>query len=559
MHMRDDIQILTNGKGSFAMMSPLPISRYSGVFIRHGDDIVKTIESINGADGTFFMPKDEDAILYEHTGTGPMDLILDVRRINDLREWGRSYYVKAHSDCILISFTKSTDSREDTTQGAQEYTQCVAIRGIDLAFNPRQVWILQEYEYDRQRNSQPISRYVFNAGTLNASRLVFAFSQSGKDAIQRSAYLLDNFERIRKAKRIKAPAPGRRFTKTTANSYEMAANSLAGMVCAVDGKTGLYAGLPWFFQFWARDESICLRALDLIGLQKIAKERLFAMIKDVSRYGDAESVQGGLHSADALGWAFLRASQMKLTAAEKNQVRNSLENCIDRLHQFRTIDGLAYNLALETWMDTGYQDDTREGKRIEIQALRLAMYSYLHKLSGNKTYRSLEQRLRKALREEFWTGRYLKDGAGDGTIRPNIFLAAYAYPRLLDRKEWIRCFDHVLPKLWCDWGGLASIDKSSPLFFKDYTGQDNRSYHRGDSWFYVNNIAALVLARIDKKRYKRYIDSIIHAGQTELLERGAIGHMAELSSASEQRSEGCLAQSWSAATYIELVHELFLK
>ena len=42
----------------------------------------------------------------------------------------------------------------------------------------------------------------------------------------------------------------------------------------------------------------------------------------------------------------------------------------------------------------------------------------------------------------------------------------------------------------------------------------------------------------------------------ELLWSGCVGGAAEISSAKELRSEGCVNQAWSAATFIELKHAL---
>jgi len=148
------------------------------------------------------------------------------------------------------------------------------------------------------------------------------------------------------------------------------------------------------------------------------------------------------------------------------------------------------------------------------------------------------------------------DGVGDNTIRPNIFIAAYVYPELLSKKEWITCFDHVLPKLWCDWGGLSTIDKSDKRFVGNHTGEDPTSYHNGDSWFWINNIAAIVLHAFDKGRYKNYINHILDASTKDILQYETSGHASELSSADEFEPSGSPVQAWSAATYIELLHEL---
>jgi glycogen debranching enzyme len=156
-------------------------------------------------------------------------------------------------------------------------------------------------------------------------------------------------------------------------------------------------------------------------------------------------------------------------------------------------------------------------------------------------------------------GKYLADGAEDDAIRPNVFIAAYAYPELLSKKEWIACFDQILPRLWLDWGGISTIDVSHPFFVANHTGENSKSYHSGDSWFWLNNLAALVLFAFDKKKYKNYIQHVLKASTQEILYEGVVGHHAELSGASEFKPAGSLVQAWSAAMYVELIEELFRK
>jgi len=161
------------------------------------------------------------------------------------------------------------------------------------------------------------------------------------------------------------------------------------------------------------------------------------------------------------------------------------------------------------------------------------------------------------VRAEFWDGKILADGLADWTIRPNVFLAAYLYPKLLSKEEWAQCFDNILPKLWLSWGGLATIDQTDSRFINSHTGENSASYHNGDSWFYLNNLAALVLHRTDQKRFQKYIDQIIAASTRDILWQGAIGQHSEVSSASKLESSGCFAQAWSAAMYIELIEEVY--
>jgi glycogen debranching enzyme len=199
----------------------------------------------------------------------------------------------------------------------------------------------------------------------------------------------------------------------------------------------------------------------------------------------------------------------------------------------------------------------RCGVRIEIQALMLSKFNLIFKLTNDETYKKLEEDLRKKVKEKFWNGNFLADGLDDFTIRPNLFIAAYIYPNLLSKDEWKKCFENVLPKLWLEWGGLSTIDKSSDYFCDTYSGEIPKSYHNGDSWFWVNNLVALVLFKIDEKKFKKYIDKILSASTYEILWKGFIGCHTEITSAKELMSEGCLDQTWSSAMYVELVDEVF--
>jgi glycogen debranching enzyme len=246
-----------------------------------------------------------------------------------------------------------------------------------------------------------------------------------------------------------------------------------------------------------------------------------------------------------------------LTKKELSTLKAKLKLSILGLSTCRMVEGLVMNQPKETWMDTDFGGDVRDGARIEVQALTLAMHHLMYRLTKDEKYSEAEQRLKAKVRSAFWDGKVLRDAPGDDTARPNVFIAAYVYPDLLYKEEWVRAFDALLPKIWCGWGGVATIDRSHPLFHKEHTGEDSRSYHRGDSWFWVNDLAAIVLHHAGPDRYRSYVEKIVAASTEEILWHGLVGHHAELSSAAELGSRGCMAQAWSAALYLELLSEVF--
>ena len=268
---------------------------------------------------------------------------------------------------------------------------------------------------------------------------------------------------------------------------------------------------------------------------------------------------------------FKRIYDLIITLKEKNKpieeylsqndfhfIRDQLKKSIEAHKKNYAENLLIKNDINETWMDTNYEDKGRKGIKIEIQALWLAMLkliNYLDEelLKQQPEYKELEQQTKSKVKELFYDTNILKDGKDDPTVRPNIFLAYYVYPKLLDNEEWEKVFDISLTKLWLDWGGLTTIPKDSPLFCDNYSGEDTKSYHRGDSWFFVNNMAALSLLKVNKEKFKEHIEKIINASTTDMLYNGVIGRPSELSSASELKGEASIFQLWSAATYIELL------
>ena len=276
----------------------------------------------------------------------------------------------------------------------------------------------------------------------------------------------------------------------------------------------------------------------------------------VSIGNDGRTLPKPSPSADGIGWVFKRIDDLitskSFNGKEIERIEIFLTKALDGLLAKHTKDELAINQAQETWMDS----IQRDGARIEIQALRLNMYKLAYKLTKSAKYLQLEKKLKAAVREKFWNGQMLADGLNDATIRPNIFLAAYIYPQLLKKREWQVCFENALVKLWLDWGGIATVDRTSQLYTDTHTGQMPKSYHNGDSWFFVNNMAALVLDNVGRRKFNYQISKILQSSTQEILWHGVVGHHSEVSSASQFKSEGCWAQAWSAAMYIELVNKI---
>ncbi|RJQ21410.1 hypothetical protein C4580_02620 [Candidatus Woesearchaeota archaeon] len=545
--------IISNFAGSFGVFDLA--SRFSGVFMAHQGKVFRTIAAIEpkerqnwayggqevkaGALSLFFAYR-LPAFFYQGREA---DVLLDCREIFDNRQWGRNYQVQKEKDVLLVRFEKRDDHRE-VQKG--EYSLWLAFAGA--SFDVKEEWVEQKGMFDEARQSPPSSRWVFRLGKASGS-FVMASAQGRDDAVKlaKSAW----------QSRRRQEAELREWAQKQCGGSDAALACARLSLASLHGPEGLYAGLPWFCQRWARDELISLRALVLMGDAVLAKSIVLHHLSQIQPSGRLVGTMTRT-IADA-GWLFVRLLDFwpKLSKRERDFGIERLEYFVSESERSLR-GGLVMCNVDETWMDS----ILRGGARIEINALLLAALRVLRVL---KKKHPLEQQLKARVREAFLRkqrggkGVYLADGAQDETIRPNVFIAAYVYPELLSKEEWISVFDFTLGRLWCEWGGLATIDRQDTGFVDAHSGEKPHSYHQGDSWFWINNLAALVLARTDRKRYAKYIDAIVKASAKEMREMGAIGHHAELSSAKELRSEGALAQSWSAAMFIELCEELARK
>ncbi|MFH1642138.1 MAG: amylo-alpha-1,6-glucosidase [Nanoarchaeota archaeon] len=529
--------LLTNKKGSYCFFGKQ--SRYNGIFFYYKGQMYKVIDSLivspkithlqNKFGSVELRSKDlaqnflmhDNSLICELSHEHIIELVLDIRKSYSMPQFGRFYSITNENNKVVIRYEE---------EGS--FSCYLVLNSPDFEITDN--WFEKKYPDDEKRNSFPYSSYVYSALKVRTNKLILTFSFDKEKAIKENNYVINNLSKLKNVK----TKFNRKGNGQIAMAYSCCQNSLNGLMVS---NTGIFAGLPWFFQFWARDEAISLNsAIDMKQI-KLILGRLLSEITPCKN--PVNYINGSTSSADAFGWILKRAYEF-----DKQLFRKNLKNLI----LIKENSDLIVNNPGETWMDSL----DRSGIRIEIQALYLNILRCIFNLTKDQKIKRLEERYKLKVKSNFWNNQYLIDGVSDITIRPNIFIAAYVYPDLLSRLEWIRCFETILPRLWLNWGGLSTIDKKSPLFCSKHTGEDPKSYHNGDSWFFVNNMAALVMHRIDKRRFNKYINKIMQASTKEILWMGAVGHHAELSSAERLSSKGSPMQAWSAAMYIELVNEL---
>lgn len=555
--------------GSFLWTGITPASRYQGWFLAmDGGRMIKVVEDIRPRDRQkikeltgdltvaekageeireiFILPEPQ-VLFYEMDKFVPVEIFFDIKDAYDSPEFGRNYRVWKEDGAIVVNFNQEDRAIPEIF---------AAIWGDFGIIEIREEWVKRDYEYDRQRKDAPSERWVFKPAEISASRIVVAAALTKEEAISRVREAWNQQRTIGGREKLTVSQPA----DEAAAAKEAAAGALEMLKIKKSGTHALRAGLPWFFQVWRRDEAVSLRGLSLID-PEAAKEILWRQMDELAAEGYRFA-----ESADAIGWLFLRAGEMikagKLGAEETKKIFGILEMSIRELLAENTKNDLAINGPKLTWMDSL----ERSGAAIEIQSLRLNMYDLAARIADSEEkknyYHDLEAAAWIRVREKFFRRENLADlfdpvtGTADFRARPNVFLAAYAYPQLLSESEWADVFDKSLEILRCDWGGLSTLGKNETEFHGKDAGADPAAYHNGDSWFWVNNLAAVVLNRLNKEKYASFVNKIFEASANDILRHGAIGCASEISPAEKYEPAGCVNQAWSDATFLELAAEL---
>ncbi|MBW6440587.1 hypothetical protein K0B03_00970 [Patescibacteria group bacterium] len=585
--------VLGNDLGNFFYMTGKKESRYQGFFHANSDnqryelDVYKIIDKINilntcslaeivnnfssvlkkyedGLCEEYFLPSGFNSLCLNTNHTVDSEIILDIRHPYDSRKMGRFYNIEIKNDLTIIRFEKKKDWEEDGIGDKKEFLLYLVIKSDSTNVENVEKFFSKYYEKDQDRNSAPWDRFVFHAVNMSFTKAVFSVAKSKKDAIAEAEYLYKNFTSITKKesteinKKFKLP---KITDKEIKMAYLCAINSISTLSIGNNEKKGAYAGLPWFFQFWHRDEAISLLQIYKIN-KKLGEEIIRSQINSILSDGQVPKKryhklqENELQSADALGWLANRIIKIdkkhKLPEDLKIDVIKGFEIAATNLIKERTKNELAVSFKNETWMDSL----NREPHCLEIQACRYNIYDLLYQFTGNDQYEIIKDDLKTKIIEKFYQDDILNDCTADDTIRPNIFITAYLFPNLLDKESWEKCFDKILPRLYLDWGGLSSVDITSDKFISIDTGENSASYHNGTSWYWLNNLAALVLYKNNPHKYSNYINEIMDANTREILYKGIAGHHGEISSANKQTSTGCEAQLWSSALYLEVFDEI---
>ncbi len=289
----------------------------------------------------------------------------------------------------------------------------------------------------------------------------------------------------------------------------------------------LPGGFPWFFENWYRDELLSLFLLKNYLNEDFFEKRIKFYLHNLKEIWGENKKSPTIISADTLLLILLLLPQDTFS-----HYLNLLETIFKNWQE-----KFSLNLPpFATWMDT-----LERKKALEISALYVKASERFSKFK--KEYLTLKDDLMTKLKEE------IKNKPND----INLIFVYLFLPELFSNKEWVEFFEKLLNKNFLDWGGLSSLSKDDPKFLDEDDGEVAKAYHYGDSWYYLNNLAAFCLQKIDENKFQKEIEKIIFSSLVDLFFDGALGWSSEISSAKERRSEGGLVQLWSMSSLVFLL------
>ncbi len=375
--------------------------------------------------------------------------------------------------------------------------------------------------------------------------------------------------------------------------------SMAWMMLTADelvtrqhGGWGIYAGFPWFTDFWGRDMFIAMPGTVLCpGQFDVAKNILlsFAKYQDLDKksptYGRVPNrlnLEGILYNTTDGTPRFVMQvlDYLKYTGdvAFLRSIYNNVKVATDAALDLYVDDrGYLTHADADTWMDAKrqgkYPCSPRGNRAVDIQALWFCQLESAAKIAdclGKKSdadrWRKAAEKLKGNFQKDFVVDGQLvdhlnADGTADRQLRPNTMFAYSLIDSDSVKREDIR---KIWSRLTYPWG-VSSLDQMDNQFHP-YHEQWHRyhkddAYHNGTVWLWLNGMAMQRMIEFgqEDEAYK-----LLENMNRQALKDGAVGSLSECADAwcrpgqIWSRRSGTFLQSWSNSEQLRVWSQYFL-
>jgi glycogen debranching enzyme len=473
--------------------------------------------------------------------------------------------------------------REDMLKKKTHAPAWLGIHGVGLSpeINPTQ-------------SPRPVPELVLSSRSRSVHRIAFVVANSVGSGERMLASYLRSPESFHVARRTRMETLLRQTYVETDNARFNKALAWAKLsldaLMMNQGTKGIFAGLPWFNDYWGRDTFIALPGATLVQGRFIEAREIFRSFAALQQRDTSSANYGRIPNrvtTTDIGYNTADGTPRFVAMAREYVERSGDTAFVREIYPtiFRSIEGsLKYHADSlgflthgdqETWMDAAGPKgcwSPRGNRANDIQALwaqqlRAGIW-FAVRLSDSTSARRWNERLfllEKNFSHHFFsqgifTDHLNLDGSKDAQLRANqIFLAA-----LLSEGQRARILHSVVNNLTYEYGvaSLAQTDEAfhpyhqhEPFYPKD------AAYHNGAVWTWLQGPVISELCYFGKHDLAwKLTENSVH----QILDRDAVGTQSELLDAvarpgeTEPRSSGTFSQAWNLAEFIRNFYDDYL-
>ena len=356
---------------------------------------------------------------------------------------------------------------------------------------------------------------------------------------------------------------------------------------------GIYAGLPWFNEYWGRDMFISMPGACLVtGQFDVAKEILkdFAKLQDTDpasetygRIPNRANLEGILYNTtDGTPRFVIQAYQLAQYSGDTEfleELYPAIKRSIDAsIRNYTDSKGYLTHADADTWMDVkrnGIPGSPRGNRANDIQSLwyeQLTAGSMIAAIMGDEgsaeEWTGLATMLASNFENDFCNkegdliyDHLNTDGSADLQMRPNQL---YCFDLVNDEDFKQRVTRRAWEELVYPWG-VASLAQWDQQFHPQHENwhyyHKDDAYHNGTIWLWNNGIAMqrmIEYGQIDQawELFKNMNRQALHEGAVGSLSENADAHPRE--GQSWVNRSGTFLQAWSNAEHLRVWYQHFL-
>ncbi len=426
--------------------------------------------------------------------------------------------------------------------------------------------------------------------------LAAIFAQTQPE-LERIYALMSQKERLLEIRRNRIRALLKNAGTETGNpeldlAYRWALISMDDLVTEQRGK-GIWAGLPWFNNYWGRDSFISFTGALLCTGQFEEARQILLSFSEFQNQDISSPFYGRIpnrvmlkeiiyNTADGTPW-FVRACEnyVKYSGDSRfiEQIFPVVQRAMDGALRYHVDDkGFLTHGDAETWMDAVGTEgpwSPRGNRAVEIQALWLEQMrisiDWARRLGFDdlaKKWAGVQELCRSNFTKFFWNGEqnvlydHLNDdGSPDTKLRPNqIFALTFPKTPLLNQSREEKVLAAVTDKLTYPWG-VGSLWQGDPDFhpyhhYPPYYAPD-AAYHNGIVWTWLAGPLLTALFPCNPGLAFR----VLQDEADQILNTDASGSYSELLEAWPRKGHefpqmsGTVSQAWNLAEFIRNVQQ----